>query len=217
MIVFIVGLLITIYFFQRYFFGKSILDRIKEESIKTHKTYHQYIPELLPWTSHDIPLLSYHLHQKSERKGFGHTIQGIFTTIYQENMFIFLHKKPITQSEHFTIVITPEHEIWYDPKNLVYVNGEYLGKIDDHNRFVNKKLRRTFGSVKEKRNHLFEILNEQNIALAGIKSPEDWDLPFPRAVEIYKDLLPEELIIFKVLGCKKIIDIYLSRTNLPDS
>lgn len=213
MIVFIAGLLITAYFFQRFFFGKSILDRIKEESAKTRKTYHRHIPELLPWTNHDIPLLSYHLHQKSERKGFGHTVQGIFTTIYQENMFIFLHKKHVTQSEHFTIVITPQHEIWYDTQDQIYVNGEYLGNIDHQNRFVNKKLRRTFGRLKEKSNHAFEILNEENIPLAGIRSPEDWDLPFPRAVETYKDFLPEELIIFKVLGCKKIIDIYLSRSS----
>jgi len=211
MIVFFVGLLITIYFFQRFFFGKSIPDRIKEESEKTRKTYQRHIQELLPWTGHDIPLLSYHLHQKSERKGFGHTIQGIFTTIYQENMFVFLHKKPITQSQHFTIVITPEHEIWYSPKNQIYVNGDYLGIIDDQNRFVNKKLKRAFGSLIQKRNNLFEILNEEHTPLAGIKSPEDWDLPFPRAVETYKEFLPEELIIFKVLGCKKIIDIYLAQ------
>src|SRR5690625_5637868 len=107
MIVFFVGLLITIYFFQRFFFGKSIPDRIKEESEKTRKTYQRHIQELLPWTGHDIPLLSYHLHQESERKGFGHTIQGIFTTIYQENMFVFLDNKHNTKSENSHIMIKP--------------------------------------------------------------------------------------------------------------
>src|SRR5690625_7872152 len=98
-------------------------------------------------------------------------------------MFVFLHKKPITQSEHFTIVITPEHEIWYSPKNQIYVNGDYLGILDDQNRFVNKKLKRAFGSLIHKWNNLSEILNEEHTPLERIKSPEDGALPFTGAVE----------------------------------
>lgn len=211
MIVFLLGLLITIFIFQKIFFGKTILDRMKKESEKTRKIYNRQIPELIPWTVHDMELLSYHLHQKSERKGFGHTFRGIFTSIYQENMFIFHHKKPFSKSESFTIVITAEHEIWYDPKNNVYVNGEILGRIDKENRFVNKKLRRTFGMITKTGTQNHDIFNEKKEMLGSIKIPEDWDLPFPRAVEINQDLNPQDIIIFKILGCKKIAEIYLNK------
>lgn len=211
MIVFVLGLLITIFIFQKIFFGKTIPDQIKKESEKTRKIYNRQIPDLLPWTPHDMELLSYYVHQKSERKGFGHTFRGIFTSIYQEDMLIFHHKKPFAKSDPFTIAITTDHEIWYDPKNNVYVNGEFLGRIDKENCFANKKLQRTFGKIVKRSPLLYEIINEKNEITGSIKVPEDWDLPFPRAVEIRKDLNQEEIILFKILGCKKIIETYFHK------
>ena len=54
-----------------------------------------------------------------------------------------------------------------------------------------------------------EVINEDKLILGTVKIPEDWELPFPRATEVYEDLSPQDLVTFKVLVCHKMIDIYL--------
>lgn len=207
---FLLGLLITVYIFNKIYFGKTQVEAIRKESEKTRKIYQKQIPLLIPWVGKEIELLSYHLFQKSERKGFGYSFRGIFTSIYQENMFVFQHKIPFGKSNGFTIVITPNHEIWYDSKNKIYVNGEYLGEIDKKDRFGNKKLKRIFGYLTDKQHHKYDIISEGKETLGSVKDPEDWELPFPRALEVYADLNPHDLVTLKVLACKKIIEIYLA-------
>lgn len=207
---FLLGLLITVYIFNKVYIGKTTKEAIEKEVAKTKKMFDKQLETLIPWNRNEMDLLSYFVAEKSERKGFGYSFRGIFTSVYQERMMIFQRKIPFGKSKNgFTIVITKNHEILYDAKDQVYVNGEFLGVIDKKGRFLNKKLRRVFGSLNNLRYHKFEIANEENLILGSIKLPEDWELPFPRAIEVYEDLDAHNLITFKVLACRKMIDIYL--------
>lgn len=123
---------------------------------------------------------------------------------------IFQRKIPFGKAKNgFTIVITDSHEILYDAKDNVYVNGEFLGIIDKKGRFSNLKLKRIFGAISQNRYNKYEIINEEKEVLGSVKIPEDWDLPFPRAIEVYEDLDIHDLITFKILACRKMIDIFL--------
>lgn len=207
---FILGLLITAYIFNKIYFGKTSNEAIQKEIDKTKEIYHKQFSSLVPWTKYEMELLSYHVSEKTERKGFGYSFRGVFTSVYQENMMIFQRKIPFGRSTNgFTIVITKDHEILYDAKDQVYVNGEFLGIIDKEGRFLNKKLRRIFGHLAAERYMKSEIINEEDTILGSVKNPEDWELPFPRALEMYTELDPHNLITFKVLCCRKMIDIYM--------
>lgn len=207
---FLLGLLITVYIFNKVYFGRTSKDAIEKEVVKTRKMYEKQVDNLISWNRNEMELLSYFVSEKSERKGFGYSFRGLFTSVYQENMMVFQRKVPFGKSKNgFTIVITKQHEILYDAKDKVYVNGEYLGEIDKKGRFSNAKLRRVFGSLAEERYSKFDIVNEEKEILGSIKRPEDWELPFPRALEVYEDMDPHNLITFKVLACRKMIDIYL--------
>ena len=209
-LVFLLGLLVTVYIFNKVYFGKTSRQAIEKEIAKTKKIYEKQIPTLIAWDRKDIDLLSYFLIEKSERKGFGYSFRGIFTSIYQENMMVFQRKIPFGKSKNgFTVVMTKDHDILYDSKNHVYVNGEHIGLIDKKGRFANPKLRRVFGYLGEKRYSQMEVFNEDKLILGIVKIPEDWELPFPRAAEVYEDLSPQDLVTFKVLVCHKMIDIYL--------
>lgn len=209
-LVFLLGLLVTVYIFNKVYFGKTSRQAIEKEIAKTKKIYEKQIPTLIAWDRKDIDLLSYFLIEKSERKGFGYSFRGIFTSIYQENMMVFQRKIPLGKSKNgFTVVMTKDHDILYDSKNHVYVNGEHIGLIDKKGRFANPKLRRVFGYLGEKRYGQMEVINEDKLILGTVKIPEDWELPFPRATEVYEDLSPQDLVTFKVLVCHKMIDIYL--------
>ena len=211
---FLLGLLITVYIFNKVYFGKTTKDAIDKEITKTRKLYEKHIPALIPWDRKDMELMSYFVTEKSERKGFGYSFRGIFTSVYQENMIIFQHKIPFGKSKNgFTIVITKKHDILYDAKNNVFVNGEFIGIIDKKGRFANPKIRRVFGFLAEERYNKLEIVNEDKLILGAVKIPEDWELPFPRAIEVYEDLDPHNLITFKVLACRKMIDIYLKHQS----
>ena len=211
---FLLGLLITVYIFNKVYFGKTTKDAIEKEITKTRKLYEKHIPALIPWDRKDMELMSYFVIEKSERKGFGYSFRGIFTSVYQENMIIFQHKIPFGKSKNgFTIVITKKHDILYDAKNNVFVNGEFIGIIDKKGRFANPKIRRVFGFLAEERYNKLEIVNEDKLILGAVKIPEDWELPFPRAIEVYEDLDPHNLITFKVLACRKMIDIYLKHQS----
>ncbi len=208
---FLLGLLVTIFIINKVYFGSSSKDAINKEIAKTRKLYEKQLPTLIPWDRKDIDLMSYFVIEKSERKGFGYSFRGIFTSIYQENMIIFQHKIPVGKSQKgFTIVLTRDHEILYDPKDKVYVNGEFLGVFDKKGRFANPKLRRVFGFLAEERYSKLDIVNEEKIILGSVKIPDDWELPFPRALEVYEDLDPHNLVTFKVLACRKMIDIFLA-------
>lgn len=210
-LIFLLGLLITVYIFNKVYFGKTTRDAIEKEIAKTRKIYEKQIPTMIPWNRKDMELLSYFLTEKSERKGFGYSFRGIFTSIYQEKMLIFQRKIPFGKSKNgFTVVMTKNHDILYDAKNNVYVNGEHLGIIDKKGRFANPKLRRVFGFLGEQRYSQMEVINEEKKILGSVKIPEDWELPFPRAIEVYEDLEPQDLVTFKVLACYKMIDIYLN-------
>lgn len=212
MILFILlGLLIAAFLINKIYFGKSAAEILEKESEKTKKIYQKDIDSLISWQDQDIELLSYHLVKKSERKGFGYSVRGIFTSVYQENMLVFQHKKPIGRSKGFTIVITRDHEIWYDGDKGVYVNGEYLGQINKKYQFGNKKLRRVFGSVGGKAFNEYDILSEEGETLGSVRHPENWDMPFPRALSIYKPMDTHDLITFKVLACMKMIEIFMAR------
>ncbi len=208
---FLLGLLITVYIFNKIYFGRTTKDAIEKEVVKTRKLFAKQLQDLISWNRNEMELLSYFVSEKSERKGFGYSFRGVFTSVYQENMMVFQRKIPFGKAKNgFTIVITKQHEILYDGKDQVYVNGEFLGKIDKKGRFSNSKIRRVFGSVAEERYSKYEILNEEKNVLGSIKIPEDWDLPFPRALEVYEDMDTHNLITFKVLACRKMIDIYLA-------
>lgn len=207
---FLLGLLITVYIFNKVYFGRTTKDAIEKEVVKTRKMYEKQLDHLIAWNRNEMELLSYFVSDKSERKGFGYSFRGIFTSVYQENMMVFQRKIPFGKSKNgFTIVITEQHEILYDSKDKVYVNGEYLGVIDKKGRFSNSKVRRVFGSLSEERYFKYEIINEEKEVLGSIRRPEDWELPFPRALEVYKDMDAHNLITFKVLACRKMIDIFL--------
>lgn len=209
---FLLGLLITIYIINRIYFGKTSLDTIKKELEKTKKIYKDEIPKLVAWTAKEIDLISYHIIQKSERKGFGYSFRGIFTSIYQENMMIVQRKIPSGKSRNgFTIIITKNHEILFDPKNKVYINGELLGIIDKKGRFLNPKIKRVFGKYGSKKFNKTDIINEEDMVLGAVKSPEDWELPFPRALEVYEEMDTHNLIIYKVLAGKMMTDIYIEK------
>lgn len=208
--VFVLGLLVSLYIFNKVYFGKTSRQAIEKEIAKTRKIYEKQLPTLIPWDKKDMDLLSYYLIDKSERKGFGYSFRGIFTSIYQENMMIFQRKIPPGKKKNgFTVVMTKDHDILYDAKNQVYVNGEHIGLIDKKGRFANPKIRRVFGYLGTERYSQIEIINEEKKILGSVKIPEDWELPFPRAVEVYEELDTHELITFKVLACFKMIDIYL--------
>src|SRR5680860_255422 len=128
---FLLGLLITVYIFNKVYFGKTSKDAIEKEVAKTRKMYEKKVESLIVWNRNEMELLSYFVAEKSERKGFGYSFRGVFTSVYQENMIVFQRKIPFGKSKNgFTIVITKQHEILYDSKDKVYVNGEYLGVID---------------------------------------------------------------------------------------
>lgn len=207
---FLLGLLITVYIFNKVYFGKTSKAAIEKEVAKTRKMYEKQVSNLISWNKNEMELLSYFVTGKSERKGFGYSFRGVFTSVYQEDMMVFQRKIPFGKAKDgFTIVITKDHEILYDAKDNVFVNTEFLGTIDKKGRFSNPKFKRTFGSISDDRYNKHEIINEEKQILGSIKIPEDWELPFPRALEIYEDLDVHNLITFKVLACRKIIDIFL--------
>ncbi|WP_236975916.1 hypothetical protein [Membranihabitans maritimus] len=209
---FLLGLLISIFIINKIYFGKTSLETIKKELEKTRKIYKEEIPKLVSWTGKEIDLMSYHIFQKSERKGFGYSFRGIFTSIYQENMMIVQHKIPSGKKKNgFTIMITKNHEILCDPKNKIYINGELLGLIDKKGRFLNPKIKRIFGKYGSEKFNKTDILNEDGMILGAVKSPEDWELPFPRAMEAYEEMDTHNLIVFKVLAGKLMLDIYLAK------
>lgn len=209
-LIFLLGLLITVYIFNKIYFGKTSKAAIEKEVAKTRKMYEKQVDNLIAWNRNEMELLSYFVTGKSERKGFGYSFRGIFTSVYQEDMMIFQRKIPFGKAKNgFTIVITDSHEILYDAKDNVYVNGEFLGIIDKKGRFSNLKLKRIFGAISQNRYNKYEIINEEKEVLGSVKIPEDWDLPFPRAIEVYEDLDIHDLITFKILACRKMIDIFL--------
>ena len=141
-------------------FKDDIKAAIDKEIAKTKKLFERQLDTLIPWTRNEIELLSYFVSEKSERKGFGYSFRGIFTSVYQENMMIFQHKVPFGNTKNgFTVVISDNHEILYDSKDKVYVNGEYIGDMDSKKRFSNAKIRRVFGYLDEERYNKYEIIN----------------------------------------------------------
>lgn len=206
---FILGLLITAYIINKIYFGKTSLDFLKKEVDKLHKIYKAEYPNLVQWHDYDIDLLSYHVSGKSISKGFGHTIRGVFTSIYQEPMMIFQHRGSEKKKQNgYSILITKDHEILIDGKNHVFVNRELLGILNAKNEFINPKLRRKFGFLEEEKFNKKNIFGEDDLMIGAVKNPEDWELPFPRAAELYQKLDDHHRLLFKILCGQEMVQIY---------
>ncbi|GAA5219577.1 hypothetical protein [Membranihabitans marinus] len=211
---FLLGLLVTVYIINKIYFGKTTIDHLRKELDKTKKIYKNVLPSLVHWSDQEIELLSYHVSGLSERKGFGQSIRGVFTSIYQENMLVFQHRPNDSKKKNgYTILISEGHEIIIDGKNQVYVNGEILGLINKKNQFVNPKLRRNFGFLEEERFNKHNLISEDKEILGAVKNPEDWELPFPRALELYQPLDDHYRLLLKILCGHQMVKIYADHLN----
>jgi hypothetical protein len=167
----------------------------------------EYKSKLVPFTSHEMELLSLNQSNKTTSKGFNKTTKGIFDTIYYEHLVAYIIKN-YSNGHTLTLISTSKDEFIYLNKgNMthIYMNNEETGILNNQGDFIgldNKKLAFIDGEDHLPTHAVW--IGQSNIGF--ISNPKLKEKTIPRAFSLLKEMNAREQSIFLCLTLINLVD-----------
>lgn len=114
--------------FFRFLFKLTISgNQLKKDINDLRNQLKDYKSKLVPFSAHEMELLSLNQTNKVTTKGFNKTTKGIFDTIYYEHLVAYIVKK-YSNGQSLTLICTSQDEFVYLHKgNLTHI---YLNNVE---------------------------------------------------------------------------------------
>ena len=194
--------------FFRFLFKMTVSGSQLKKDIKyLRNNLKEYKSKLVPFTSHEMELLSLNQSNKTTSKGFNKTTKGIFDTIYYEHLVAYIIKN-YSNGHTLTLISTSKDEFIYLNKgNMthIYMNNEETGILNNQGDFIgldNKKLAFIDGEDHLPTHAVW--IGQSNIGF--ISNPKLKEKTIPRAFSLLKEMNAREQSIFLCLTLINLVD-----------
>lgn len=194
--------------FFRFLFKLTISgNQLKKDINDLRNQLKDYKSKLVPFSAHEMELLSLNQTNKVTTKGFNKTTKGIFDTIYYEHLVAYIVKK-YSNGQSLTLICTSQDEFVYLHKgNLthIYLNNVEAGVLNSKGDFMslnNKKLAFIDGADHLPTHAVW--IGQSNIGF--ISNPKYKDKTIPRAFSLLKEMSRDEQLIFLCLTLINLVE-----------
>lgn len=182
-------------------------NQLKRDIHSLRSQLKDYKSKLVPFSTHEMELLSLNQSQKVVSKGFNKTIKGIFDTIYYENLVAYIIKK-YSNGQSLTLISTSKDEFVYLNKGKVthiYFNDVETGVLNAQGEFLgmNQKKIAFIDGADHLPTHAVWI-GQHNVGF--ISNPKNKDKKIPRAFSLLKQMTQEEQMIFLCLTLINLVE-----------